>query len=261
MGNPTHQKLIKREKQGVELFDTELGSVVFGPVDISESEPQMPSPQDLADLFEEGIVILRDHFGLSEDMLNKLSDLITDLRLLPDDLEPANFTMNYLDSDEVLEKNEESEPLIDLEVEEEGVFFEGEEINEEEIFAKSLDEDSEIFSFSDLIGNSERHPLIELLEREADWLAGLWPLLLMITEIHMIQPGAPEIDEENPFGEFSVKRGREPNEEKRGFGSKSGNKDSGINRGGRKKSDNPETPSEKSKDLFDAEFSHEDFIP
>jgi len=168
LGGRTHQKLVKRERQGDALLDTDLGSVVFGPVDICESEPRIPSPQDLADLFDEGIVILRDHFGLSEELINRMYDLIAALRQLPDDLQPPIIHFDLHDI--VVQKD---------------IADGGDDLDE-------LEEENAI------------HPLLELLEREAEWLAGIWPLLLMITDIHMMHPGAPEHEgadgEGNPFG-------------------------------------------------------------
>ena len=38
-----NQKFIKREKQGDEFIDTDIGNVVFGPLDIKDSEPVIPS--------------------------------------------------------------------------------------------------------------------------------------------------------------------------------------------------------------------------
>ena len=44
IGNRSHQILLKLEKQGDELFETDLGSVVFGPVDISDTVSDSPFP-------------------------------------------------------------------------------------------------------------------------------------------------------------------------------------------------------------------------
>jgi hypothetical protein len=122
----------------------------------------------LADLFDEGIVILRDHFGLSEELINRMYDLIAALRQLPDDLQPPIIHFDLHDI--VVQKD---------------IADGGDDLDE-------LEEENAI------------HPLLELLEREAEWLAGIWPLLLMITDIHMMHPGAPEHEgadgEGNPFG-------------------------------------------------------------
>lgn len=113
IGGALQQQLVKREKQGDELLDTELGGVVFGPVDIAESEPRMPAPQDLADLLSEASIILKDHFSIEEEILGRLDDLVANLRLLPDDLAPPeiDFSADVLDSEEeTAEKGEDAEP-------------------------------------------------------------------------------------------------------------------------------------------------------
>ena len=40
-GGPVHQRLLKKEKQGDEWMDTDLGGVVFGPMDAGESETDL----------------------------------------------------------------------------------------------------------------------------------------------------------------------------------------------------------------------------
>jgi protein-L-isoaspartate O-methyltransferase len=85
-GGRINQKLIKREKQGDEFFDTDLGNVVFGPLDIKDSEPMTPSPYELADILEEVSFVAKDLDMISLENSLKLDDLITDLRSLPDDI-------------------------------------------------------------------------------------------------------------------------------------------------------------------------------
>tara|TARA_Y100001968_G_scaffold11766_1_gene9825 strand:+ start:1485 stop:2513 length:1029 start_codon:yes stop_codon:yes gene_type:complete len=84
-GGRINQKLIKREKQGEQFFDTDLGSVVFGPLDIKDSEPIVPSSYELADVLEEISFVAKDLDLISLEESHKLDDLITELRLLPED--------------------------------------------------------------------------------------------------------------------------------------------------------------------------------
>ena len=94
-GGRINQKLIKREKQDGHFFDTDLGNVVFGPLDIKDSEPMSPSPFELADVLEEVSFIAKDLDMISLEDTLKLDDLITELRSLPDDLMPSGIDENY----------------------------------------------------------------------------------------------------------------------------------------------------------------------
>ncbi|MED5485795.1 MAG: hypothetical protein VYE59_04185 [Candidatus Thermoplasmatota archaeon] len=100
--------MIKREKQDNQFFDTDLGNVVFGPLDIKDSEPTAPSPFELADVLEEVSFIAKDLDMISLEDSLKLDDLIVELRSLPDDLIPYDINRNYempLEMMELLEKS------------------------------------------------------------------------------------------------------------------------------------------------------------
>lgn len=88
IGNRSHQKLLKLEKQGDELFETDLGSVIFGPVDISNTTSYSPSPSEMAEMIEQVIEIMADTNIVEDSEKGKLYDLVADLRQLPDDLPP-----------------------------------------------------------------------------------------------------------------------------------------------------------------------------
>lgn len=88
IGNRSHQKLLKIEKQGDELFETDLGSVIFGPVDISDTINYSPSPSEMAEMIEQVIEIMSDSNIVEDEEKGKLYDLVADLRQLPDDLPP-----------------------------------------------------------------------------------------------------------------------------------------------------------------------------
>lgn len=93
LGGEVNQRLVKREKQGLELFDTELGSVVFGPVDIKDSEPGIPSPDALADMLEEAASFARLYDIMEEELICNIENLVTDLRTLPPDLPPPELIL------------------------------------------------------------------------------------------------------------------------------------------------------------------------
>ncbi len=88
IGNRSHQKLLKLEKQGDELFETNLGSVIFGPVDISHTISDSPSPNEMAEMIEQVIEIMADTKIVEDPEKGKLYDLVAELRQLPDDLPP-----------------------------------------------------------------------------------------------------------------------------------------------------------------------------
>ncbi|MBA4694640.1 MAG: hypothetical protein H2066_02155 [Candidatus Poseidoniales archaeon] len=88
LGDRNSQRLLKIEKQDGELFETDLGSVIFGPLDISNSIIDTPSPTEMAELIEQVIELMNDAGLVEDNERNKLYDLVADLRLLPDDLPP-----------------------------------------------------------------------------------------------------------------------------------------------------------------------------
>jgi len=91
LGGEVNQRLTKRERQGEQLHDTELGSVVFGPVDIKDSEPGLPSPDALADILEEAASFARLYDVIEVEMIEKMENLVVDLRSLPAELPPPDL--------------------------------------------------------------------------------------------------------------------------------------------------------------------------
>lgn len=85
-GGPVHQRLLKREKQGDEWIDTDLGGVVFGPMDLSESERSPLDPHSLADHLEDLLGLMSEVIEIEDDTLTRLEGLIISLRELPTDL-------------------------------------------------------------------------------------------------------------------------------------------------------------------------------
>ena len=111
IGNKNSQRLLKIEKQGEELFETDLGSVVFGPLDIADSVIETPSPAEMAELIEQVIELMKDVKIIQEEEKSKLYDLVAELRQLPDDLPPPEDT-----------ENPEEHPLLKL-MAQEGEWF------------------------------------------------------------------------------------------------------------------------------------------
>lgn len=82
-GGPVHQRLLKREKQGDEWIDTDLGGVVFGPMDLNESERSPLDPHSLADHLEDLLGLMSEVIEIEDDTLTRLEGLIISLRELP----------------------------------------------------------------------------------------------------------------------------------------------------------------------------------
>ncbi len=97
IGGRFSQHLVKRERVGENWLDTDLGGVLFGPVDIADTEPEPLSAKSLAELLREG-AILGDEIGMfSEEILQRLTHLSTALDALPDDLGPLPNPSNLED--------------------------------------------------------------------------------------------------------------------------------------------------------------------
>jgi hypothetical protein len=79
---------MKMEKQGGELFPTDLGPVCFGPLNEVNSLGEMITPIELADLLQLVIETCQDLDIMEDDELNCLQDIIAELHFLPDDLPP-----------------------------------------------------------------------------------------------------------------------------------------------------------------------------
>ena len=85
-GGPVHQRLLKREQQGDEWIATDLGGVVFGPMDLSESERSPLDPHSLADHLEDLLGLMSEVIEIEDETLTRLEGLIISLRELPADL-------------------------------------------------------------------------------------------------------------------------------------------------------------------------------
>ncbi len=85
-GGPVHQRLLKKEKQGPDWFDTDLGGVVFGPMDVGESETSPLEPNSLASHIEDAVDLVGGLVEIEEQTLVRVSHLISALREMPSDL-------------------------------------------------------------------------------------------------------------------------------------------------------------------------------
>ncbi|MAH98612.1 MAG: hypothetical protein CMA12_04615 [Euryarchaeota archaeon] len=105
-GGPVHQRLLKKERQGEEWFDTDLGGVVFGPMDVSETEISPFEPRVLADHIEDALDLVSGMIEIDERTIFKVTNLISSLREMPTD-------MPILDEDSTEEEILEH-PVFDL---------------------------------------------------------------------------------------------------------------------------------------------------
>ncbi len=89
-GGPIQQTLMKRERQGEEWFDTELGNVVFGPMDLSEAERGPLDPHALADHIEDALSIIVDLVEIDAETVERIEELVGALRGMPSDIPPLD---------------------------------------------------------------------------------------------------------------------------------------------------------------------------
>ena len=105
-GGPVHQRLLKRERQGEMWFDTDLGGVVFGPMDVGESESGPLDPDSLANHIEDAFDLVGGLVEIEEDTSERVQALISALRDLPTDLP---FIDEESTEEEIMEH-----PVVDL---------------------------------------------------------------------------------------------------------------------------------------------------
>jgi len=99
IGGQVAQRLVKRERQSDNWFDTDLGGVLFGPVDISDTEPEPLDTAGIAELLRE-CVVLGDEMNLfDQDTRSKLSNLAKSLDDLPSDIPPLVLDGAYFEDE------------------------------------------------------------------------------------------------------------------------------------------------------------------
>ena len=85
-GGPVHQRLLKREKQDGDWFDTDLGGVIFGPMDVGESETSPLDPISLANHIEDAFDLVDGMIEIEESTCARIRNLILALREMPPDV-------------------------------------------------------------------------------------------------------------------------------------------------------------------------------
>ena len=105
-GGPVHQRLLKRERQSEDWFDTDLGGVVFGPMDLEEAERSPLDPQNLAEHLEDILGLISEIIEIEDETISRIEGLIISLRDLPRDLPDLDEEST---EDEIMEH-----PVIEL---------------------------------------------------------------------------------------------------------------------------------------------------
>ena len=105
-GGPVHQRLLKRERQSEDWFDTDLGGVVFGPMDLEEAERSPLDPQNLAEHLEDILGLISEIIEIEDETISRIEGLIVSLRDLPRDLPDLDEEST---EDEIMEH-----PVIEL---------------------------------------------------------------------------------------------------------------------------------------------------
>ena len=105
-GGNIQQRLLKKEKQLGEWLDTDLGGVVFSPMDTSISERNPLDPIVLAEGLEDSFSLISEIIEIDEETFQGIEQLFQSLRELPRDI-PASSENS---SDEEIMEN----PVMDL---------------------------------------------------------------------------------------------------------------------------------------------------
>ena len=159
IGGRYSQHLMKLERVESTWLETNLGGVLFGPVDIAETEPEPLSAHTLAEMLREGAILGQEIGILDSDTIQRLNALSMSLESLPVDLQPL------------------PEP--------EGLEYEPP------------------WAFDSDMWVDENHPVVDLLSAEMDWLSDVWPILVTLVDIRLMQPGHPDaVDEDGQVGGF-----------------------------------------------------------
>ncbi len=151
IGGRYSQHLMKLERVESNWLETNLGGVLFGPVDIADTEPEPLSASTLAELLREGAILGQEIGILDGEIIQRLNSLSASLESLPADMQPL------------------PEP--------DGL------------------EDEPPWAFDSEMWVDEFHPVADLLSAEMHWLSEVWPILITLVDIRLMQPGHPDTDE------------------------------------------------------------------
>ena len=105
-GGNIQQRLLKKEKQLEEWLDTDLGGVVFSPMDTRALERNPLDPTVLAEGLEDSFAMISELIEIDEEILQSVEELIQSLNELPEDIP----LINEKSSDEEIIEN----PVMDL---------------------------------------------------------------------------------------------------------------------------------------------------
>ena len=86
IGSSIHQRLIKKEKQDTVWMDTDLGGVVFGPMDLAELEKNPLDPENIIEHMEVALEMVLEVIEIEEESLKRIDNLILSLKELPKDI-------------------------------------------------------------------------------------------------------------------------------------------------------------------------------
>lgn len=89
-GGPIQQTLLKRERQGDDWLDTELGNVVFGPMDLTDAERDPLDPQALAEHIQDALNIIIELVEIDNETVERIEELVESLRSMPSDIPPLD---------------------------------------------------------------------------------------------------------------------------------------------------------------------------
>ena len=106
IGSIIHQRLIKKEKFGDAWVDTDLGGVVFGPLDIGDLEKNLLEPENLVEHMESALELILEVIEIEEESLNRINNLIWSLKNLPPGIPIVD---EYSSEEEILEN-----PVMEL---------------------------------------------------------------------------------------------------------------------------------------------------
>jgi len=105
-GGPVHQRLLKKERQGEIWFDTDLGGVVFGPMEVDETQSGILDPESLASHIEDALELVEGLVEIEEVASTRIRNLILSLREMPAGLPSIDEDST---EEEILEH-----PVVDL---------------------------------------------------------------------------------------------------------------------------------------------------
>ncbi len=88
LGLFNNQQLMKIEKQGSDLFPTDLGPVCFGHLSHNKYDEQYIGASELAELIELSIETCQELDIIKPEEINEMQDLIAQLYFLPDETPP-----------------------------------------------------------------------------------------------------------------------------------------------------------------------------